>query len=263
MLKARVGFNRKTRIFITHMHGDHSLGLPGVMMTMSLLGRDRRLQIYGPPGLAAFVNAVQETIRFGVTYPVEVYEIKNECGVCKGRGYTIEARYTDHKGVSLGYALIEEPRPGVFYPEKAKALDVPEGPLWSKLQHGFSVSLPNGRTVMPLQVTGSKRPGRKVVYTGDTRPSRSILNLAKDADLLIHDGTLDDSLEEMAKLEGHSTPSQAAKIAKEAGVKRLILTHISARYKSTELLLEQARKIFPNADVAEDLMRVKIPLRAS
>jgi len=233
MLRAGVGFNRKTRIFITHMHGDHCLGLPGIMMTMSLLGRDKKLQIYGPPGLTSFVEAVRETIGFGLTYPVEIY------------------------------ALIEKERPGVFYPEKARALGVPEGPLWSKLQHGFPVSLPDGRTIEPHQVTGPKRPGRKIVYTGDTRPSKNILHLAKDADLLIHDGTLDDSLEETAELEGHSTPSQAARIAKEAGVKKLILTHISARYRSTEVLAEQARKIFPNTEVAEDLMMIKVPLAES
>jgi len=263
MLRAGVGFNRKTRIFITHMHGDHCLGLPGIMMTMSLLGRDKKLQIYGPPGLTSFVEAVRETIGFGLTYPVEIYEIEGEGVICNGDGYTVEACYTDHKGVSFGYALIEKERPGVFYPEKARALGVPEGPLWSKLQHGFPVSLPDGRTIEPHQVTGPKRPGRKIVYTGDTRPSKNILHLAKDADLLIHDGTLDDSLEETAELEGHSTPSQAARIAKEAGVKKLILTHISARYRSTEVLAEQARKIFPNTEVAEDLMMIKVPLAES
>jgi len=261
MLKASLGFNRRMRIFITHLHGDHVLGLPGVMMTMSLLGRTRSLQIYGPRGIAAFLEAVQKTAYLGVTYPVEVYEVEGEGLVCKGDSYTVEACYTNHKGVTHGYALVEEPRPGIFYPEKAEALGVPEGPLWSKLQHDVPVSLPDGRVVEPSQVSGPKRPGRKLIYTGDTRPSENILRLSKDADLLIHDSTLDDSLEETAKVDGHSTPSQAAKIADEAKVKKLILTHISARYVDGTVLVEQARKIFPNTEIAEDLMRVEIPFR--
>jgi ribonuclease Z len=155
---------------------------------------------------------------------------------------------------------VEKPRPGKFYPEKAKALGVPEGTLWSKLQHGHKVKLPDGRVIKPEQVVGPPRPGRKIVYTGDTKPFKGFVKFAADADLLIHDATLDDELAERATEDGHSTPSQAAKDAKRAKAKQLILTHISARYDNTSILLEQAQKIFKNTRVAEDFMKIEIPL---
>jgi ribonuclease Z len=159
--------------------------------------------------------------------------------------------------------LIEKPRPGKFNPEKAKALGIPEGPLWSKLQHGSAVKLPNGRVVKSEEVVGPPRPGRKIVYSGDTRPTENVVELAKNADLLIHDGTLDDELTDKAYEDGHSTASQAAEIAKKAKVEWLILTHISARYKDADVLLEQARKIFPKTDIAEDFMKINLPLKDS
>jgi ribonuclease Z len=163
----------------------------------------------------------------------------------------------------LAYALIEKPRPGRFNPEKARALGVPEGPLWSKLQHGSAVRLPNGKIVRSEEVVGPQRPGRKIVYSGDTRPIESVVQLARNADLLIHDGTLDDKLADKAHEDGHSTAGQAAEIARKAKVRRLILTHISARYKDATVLVEQARKIFPNTTIAEDFMEVKLPLKNS
>jgi ribonuclease Z len=155
---------------------------------------------------------------------------------------------------------VEKPRPGKFYPEKAKALGVSEGPLWSRLQHGQKIKLPDGRVVKPDEVTGVPRTGRKIVYTGDTRPFRGFVKFAARADLLIHDATFDEELTERAEIDGHSTPIQAAKDAKKARVKRLILTHISARYEDTSGLLKQAQKIFRNTQVAEDFMQIEMPL---
>ena len=259
MIQAGVGFHRKAKIFVTHMHGDHVLGLPGLLQTMSLLGRTKKLEIYGPQGIKAFVEAMSETVRFSLTFPVQVSEV--EAGlVCEEKEYEVYAAQSDHIDHSLAYALIEKPRPGRFNIEKARSLGVPEGPLWSKLQGGSSVKLPSGRIVKPEMVLGHPRTGRKIVYTGDTRQSENLVKLAENADMLIHEATFDDELTERAMDDGHSTPSMAAETAKKAGVKRLVLTHISARYKDAGLLLEQARKIFVNTDVAEDFLRLELPL---
>jgi len=260
MIQAKVGFHRKTKVFVTHMHGDHVLGLPGLFQTMALLDRKRKLEIYGPVGIRAFVKAIKETVQFALTFPIEITETENASVVCEEKEYEVHAVSVDHVVPSLAYALIEKPRPGKFNPKRAKALGVSEGPLWSKLQHGSAVKLPNGRIVKPEEVVGKPRPGRKIVYSGDTRPTRELLRLAEKADLLIHDATFDDQLKDRASEDGHSTPSQAAETAKEAGVKRLVLTHISARYKNPRLLERQARKVFPRTDVAEDFLRIEIPL---
>lgn len=260
MVKAGLGFNRKMKVFITHMHGDHILGLPGMIQTMSLLGRTRKLEIYGPLGLEDFVEAIEKTVQFALTFPLEIAEIEGEGLVCEEKEYEIYAACASHVTPAFAYSLVEKPRSGKFYPEKAKALGIPEGVLWSKLQHGSAVKLPNGKVVEPEKVVGPQRLGRKIVYTGDSRSSKSLEELAKNADLLIHDCTFDDELAERAEEDGHSTPSQAAKTAKKARVKRLILTHISARYKTSDLLLNQARESFSNVDVAEDFMKIDLPL---
>jgi ribonuclease Z len=259
MIQAGVGFHKKTKLFITHMHGDHVLGLPGLLQTMSLLDRTKKLEIYGPQGIKAFVEAISQTVRFSLTFPVQVSEI--EAGlVCEEKEYHVYAVQSDHMDHSLAYALIEKPRPGRFNIEKAKELGVPEGPLWSKLQGGSSVKLSSGRIVKPEMVLGPLRSGRKIVYSGDTRQSETVAKLAENADLLIHEATFDDELTERAMEDGHSTPSMAAETAKKAGAKRLVLTHISARYKDANLLLEQARKVFVNTDVAQDFLRLELPL---
>jgi len=241
------------------MHGDHVLGLPGLLQTMSLLGRKKKLEIYGPEGIEAFVEAINQTVRFSLTFPVQVSEV--EAGlVCEEKEYRVLAAQTDHIDNSLAYALVEKPRPGRFNTEKAREAGVPEGPLWSKLQRGSPVKLPDGRTVKPEMVLGSPRPGRKIVYTGDTGQTENVVLLAENADLLIHEATFDDELTERATEDKHSTPSMAAETAKKAGVKRLVLTHISARYKNADLLLKQAKKTFVNTDLAEDFFRLELPL---
>jgi ribonuclease Z len=260
MIQARVGFHRKAKVFVTHMHGDHVLGLPGLLQTMSLRGRTKKLEIYGPQGIKAFVEAINQTVRFSLTFPVQVSEIESGL-VCKEKEYEVEATQANHMNPSLAYALTEKPRPGRFHTEKAKELGVAEGPLWSKLQAGSSVKLPSGRIVEPEMVLGASRPGRKIVYTGDTGPSENLVKLAENADLLIHEATFEDELKERALEDGHSTPSMAAETAKAAGAKRLVLTHISARYKDANILLEQARKIFVNTELAQDFLRLELPLQ--
>jgi ribonuclease Z len=260
MIRAKVGFHKKMKVFISHMHGDHVLGLPGLLQTMALLDREKKLDVYGPSGIKRFLEDVRETVQFVLTFPVEIHEIYEAGVVCEEQEYTVQAAWANHVIPNLAYAFVEKPRPGKFYPEKAKALGVPEGPLWSRLQHGRKVKLPDGRVVKPEDVTGVPRTGRKIIYTGDTRPFKDFVKFAANADLLIHDATLDEALAERAEEDGHSTPSQAARNAKKAKVKRLILTHISARYKDTSTLLKHARKIFRNTQVAEDFMQIEMPL---
>ncbi|HVP41617.1 MAG TPA: ribonuclease Z [Candidatus Krumholzibacteriaceae bacterium] len=258
MIRAKVGFHKKTKVFITHMHGDHVLGLPGLLQTMALLDRREELEIYGPAGIEAFINAIEETVQFARTFPISIKEITDEGTVCEEKEYTVQAIKANHVVDALAYALVEKPRPGRFNQEKALKLGVPEGPLWSRLQHGESVKLPNNKIVKPRNVLGKPRQGRKMVYTGDTRPTKALVNLAKNATLLIHEATLGDELKERADEDGHSTPSEAAETAKKANAKRLILTHISARYKTPDVLLKQAKKTFKNVDVAEDFMRIEL-----
>jgi len=260
MIMAKTGFHRKMKIFISHLHGDHVLGLPGLLQTMALLNRERKLEVYGPVGIRRFVEAIKETIQFVLTFPVEIHEVEGAGVLCEEEEYVVQAAWANHVIPSLAYALVEKPRPGKFYPEKTKALGVPEGPLWSKLQRGHKVKLPDGRVIKPEQVVGPSRLGRKIVYTGDTRPFKGFVKFAAGADLLIHDATFDDGLAEKAEEDGHSTPSQAAENARKAKAKQLILTHFSARYGDTSELLEQARKIFRNTLTAEDFMKLEIPL---
>jgi ribonuclease Z len=260
MILAGVSFHRKTKIFVTHMHGDHILGLPGLLQTMSLLNREKKLEIYGPRGIKAFIEAISQTVQFTLTFPVQVSEIDPGL-VCEEKDYEVYSIQSNHITPTIAYSLMEKPRPGRFHPKKAKMLGVPEGSLWSRLQGGSSVKLSNGRIVEPEMVLGSPRPGRKIVYTGDTRPSENLEMLAENADLLIHEATFDDELLERAVEDGHSTPSQAAKTAKKSGAKRLVLTHISARYKDASVLLKQARKFFSKTELAEDFLKIDLPFR--
>jgi len=260
MLMAGASLNRTTRVFVTHMHGDHVMGLPGLLQTMALLGREKKLEVYGPAKIKDFLHGIRETVQFVLTFPIEIHEIERPGVVCQEDEYTVQAVRSKHVIPSFAYAYVEKPRPGRFYPEKAKALGLPEGPLWSKLQRGQRVKLPNERVIKPEEVMGQPRQGRKIVYTGDTRPFKRLEKFAANADLLIHDSTLGDELAERAEKYGHSTVDQAAESAKKAKVKQLILTHISQRYEDTSTWLKQAKKIFKNTAMAEDFMQVEIPL---
>jgi ribonuclease Z len=261
MLVARTGLNKKMKIFITHMHGDHVLGLPGILQTMALQNREKKLDVYGPPRIKDFLQGVSETVQFVLTFPVEVHEIRRAGVICDEEDYSIQAVRSKHVIPSFAYGYFEKPRPGKFHPEKAKAMGVPEGPLWSKLQRGRRVRLPNGHVVLPTEVMDPSREGRKIVYTGDTRPFRLLEKFAYGADLLIHDCTLGDELAERAEQYGHSTPDQAARSADKAKVTRLVLTHVSQRYDDTSVWLRKTRKIFKNTVVAEDFMKIIIPMR--
>ena len=260
MIRAKVGFHRKMKIFVSHLHGDHILGLPGMLQTMALMDRQRTLEVYGPEGIERFLECLRASLQFGLTFPVEIHEVYDDGVICEEKDYTVEAARSNHVVLGLAYAFVEKTRPGKFYPEKAIILGVPEGELWSKLQHGDEIKLPNGRVIRPDEVLGSPRRGRKIVYTGDTRPFMGFASFAAGADLVIHDSTFDDALGEKAEVDGHSTPSQAGLQAKKAKAKQLVLTHISARYSDGQLLLEQAQRVFENVLLAEDFMELELPL---
>jgi len=257
-IKAGIGFPAKFKIFISHLHGDHVLGLPGLLQTMSLMGRSAPLEIYGPRGIIDFLKALRETVRFLLTFDVKVFEV-GEGLIYEGDDYVIKACWTDHSIPCLAFSLEEHPRPGKFYPEKAIELGVPKGPLWKRLQMGFPVKLADGRIIKPEQVLGPMRRGLKLVYSADTTPCERVIELARNADLLIHEATFDDSLADKASEDKHSTASQAAEVALKANVKFLVLTHISARYEGDDsILLNQARSIFPKVVVGRDFQVIEL-----
>jgi len=252
---AKLSPAKKMKIFISHMHGDHVLGLPGLLQSMALLGRQNSLEIYGPRGIRRFVELVNETVQFSITFPVYIREVKAGKIDAKER-YEVHAAWADHVVPCMAYSFVEKPRPGRFHVQIARRLGVPEGPLWKMLQMGRAVRV-KGKKIDPRLVVGPSKPGIKIVYATDTRPSRRIALLASKADVLIHDGTFDSSLEEKARPDGHSTAAQAAKVAKAAKVRELVLTHISARYRDPSVLLREARRIFQNTVVARDLMTME------
>jgi ribonuclease Z len=256
MVAAHIGFSRVKRIFITHLHGDHVLGIPGLLQSMTLLRREESLDIFGPKGLHAFLQGVSNTLG-GPTFPVTVHEIGEPGVILEEHNFKVEVCRADHRLEAWAYAIREKPRPGRFYPEKARALRVPEGALWKHLQEGEDVEI-EGRIIKSLDVADAPRCGTFIVYTGDTRPSEEVTRLALEADLLIHEATFADDLIERAMEDGHTTFSQAAGVAAQARVKRLILTHISSRYGDVTPLLEAATKVFPNTIVASDLLEVEV-----
>ena len=261
MMKAGVGFKRKLIIFLTHLHGDHVLGLPGLLYTLSMLDRKDPVKIIGPKGTIEFVKSLLSLKTGKIRFDVYVGEA-SEGLVYESKEYVIEAVEADHTVPALAYRLREKDRPGKMKVEYLESIGLPRGPLWGKLQRGEEIEF-KGRIIRPEEAMGPPRPGRKIVYTGDTRPSQRIIEFARDADVLIHDATLGPEFEEEAAEEGHSTVNQAAEVALKAGVKRLYLFHISPRYEGREdTLLLEARKIFPESYLAEDLLKYEVPLRS-
>lgn len=256
MGRAKLSPAKKMKIFISHMHGDHVFGLPGLLQSMALLGRENGLDVYGPKGIGKFIESMNETVRFSSTFPIHVHEI-GAGKVVDEKFYQIYSARADHVIPCLGYSFVEKPKPGRFNVKMARKLEVPEGPLWKILQTGKPVKI-KGRRIDPGLIVGPPRSGGKIVYATDTRPTSRIASLALRADILIHDSCFDSSLEEKAIEDGHSTSAQAARIAKRAKVKKLVLMHISARYREELTLLEEAKKIFPNTIVASDLTVIEL-----
>jgi ribonuclease Z len=258
MMRFGVGFAFR-EIFFTHYHGDHLLGLTGLLRTLGLQGRATPVTLYGPKAAHRILGAA---INLGIErnkFPVEIKEIKPGDRLQRDE-YDIVVFETEHRADTVGYALVEHPRLGRFNPEKARALGVPEGPLWGKLHQGESVSLPDGRTVSPSDLVGPPRDGRTVVYSGDTRPYLAVIEAARGADLLVHEATFGGDEMARAQETGHSTASEAARVALEAGARRLVLTHISSRYnRDASELLAEAKALFPETVIARDGMTLDVP----
>lgn len=255
-LLARMGFNREMRILISHMHADHVLGLPGLLHSMSFMGRTRELQIFGPQGIREFVRCTSESVKFRPMFPIETLEV-HPGTIAKTRDYVLNAAWADHSVPCLAYALIENDRPGRFYPTKARRLQIPKGPLWKSLQTGKPVRV-DGKRILPLQVVGPPRKGLKITYAADTRPCERVLRLASHSDLLVHDGMFASADLNRAKDYGHSTAAEAARVAKKSDSGILALIHSSSIYDDTKPLLFEARKVFRRTLLPEDLSSVEL-----
>jgi ribonuclease Z len=256
LMKSTVSFMQVSRIFITHFHGDHFLGLPGLLQSMSLNDRKQELEVYGPEGCADLIHAIMNLGYYNPTYPVKMYDVKPG-DVIKFEEYVVSAGEASHKVPALVYALEERPRPGKFNKPRALELGIPEGRYFSMLQSGKTVEH-EGRTFTPDMVMGPPRPGRKIVYTGDTKPCDAVVEMARGCDVLIHDSTTALDLEEKANIYGHSSSRQAAEAAKKAGAAALFLTHISPRYDDTVQLEADAKAIFENSLVAMDFLEYDV-----
>jgi len=260
---ARAGLspNRLAAVFITHLHGDHFNGLPGLLSTMGLDRRTRELTLAGPPGVREYLNTLERLRVIFITYPLDLKELTAAAdlkAVLETADYTVTARPLDHRLFALGYRVDERPRPGRFNVELARELGVPEGPLWGRLQSGDDVTLDDGRTILSVDIMGPPRPGKSVAYCLDTRPCAASIELARGVDLLIHEATYTEELAAEAREYGHSTAAQAARTARDAGARRLLITHFSTRYPDPAALLEEARAIFPETILAEDLMEIQV-----
>jgi|TARA_B100000029_G_scaffold98815_1_gene89012 ribonuclease Z len=255
-LKSGLPWNKKMKIFVTHLHGDHCIGILGLLQTMNLQNRTEPIEIFGPDGIDEFLAANIKILNFGLSFPVLISRISTGL-IVDEKDYSVFANDANHGIPAFSFRFDEKDRPGEFFPEKAKALEIPEGKLWHELQMGNSIEL-NGNQIQSLQVTGDKRPGRKIGVSGDTRPTDDLVEFFKNCDYLSFDSTFADELRDKAMEANHSTSKEAAELAEKANVSTLILTHFSARYHDESVLLEEAQQIHENTIAAKDLLEVDI-----
>ena len=241
-------------VFITHLHGDHLFGLPGLLATLGLNGRDRPLRIVGPPGLHRFLSAIPYR---GTPYEILITESTGG-DVLRADGYRVVAAMLNHSVECLGYCVIEDDRAGTFDVARARDLGVPAGPMYRQLQLGKEVTLGDGRVIHSSDVVGSPRRGRRVTFCTDTRPCDAAIDLARDSDLLIHEATYANDHANEARERFHATAEEAARVAAAANARSLVLTHISARYDDTSTLRGEAEVIFPSVEVASDLLEITV-----
>ena len=261
MMRFGTGFDM-TALFITHLHGDHILGVPGLVQSLSFNGREDPLTIYTPQGTGHEIETLLTVGDYSPAFPVEIVEISAGDIAHEADEYAVHVFETHHRTNAVGYALIEDDRPGRFDREKAEAeLGIPPGPAYGRLHAGEAVELDDGRLVEPDDVVGDPRPGRRVVYTGDTRPVDATADIAEDADLLIHDATFAADNAERARRTAHSTGREAGTIAARAGVTRLALTHVSSRYAADPSPIEREAEAAFDGEVfiATDGRTVEVP----
>jgi ribonuclease Z len=255
-LKSGLGWNKKMKIFVTHLHGDHCIGVLGLLQTMTLQHRTEPMEIYGPDGIEEFIAQNIKILNFGLSFPVMITAIKPGL-VCEEKTYLVLAAQAEHSVIAFSYLFQEKDRPGKFDLQKAKNLGIPEGPLWHDLQMGKEIKVGN-KIVKPSDVLGEKRPGKKIGISGDTRPTKTLEEFFKNCDYLSFDCTFSDMLKDKAVETYHSTAREAAVLAKKANVTNLILTHFSARYKDEATLLQEAKEIHGSVIAAKDLLEIEV-----
>ena len=258
--QSNLSYMQISKIFITHFHGDHFLGLPGLIQTMQLNDRDKPLHIYGPNGMEDLTDHLLTLGYFRPSYEIISHDLTNG-DVVDFEEYGIYTLKVKHNIPAFSYCLKEHQRPGKFNKPKALELGIPEGPLFSKLQYGQAITLANGKKITPGMILGPSRKGRKIVISGDTMPCEEMIAFSKNADVLVHEATFDSELEDIAKEYGHTTAAQAADIAKKARVEKLFLVHVSPRYLDYRVLENDARKIFVQSFVPKDFQEIEIKLK--
>ncbi|MFJ7725453.1 ribonuclease Z [Neobacillus sp. NPDC097160] len=253
---------RIEKIFITHLHGDHIYGLPGLLSSRSFQGGESEVTVYGPKGIKEFIQVSLSLSQTYLKYPLKVIEI-NEGVIFEDEQFTVEARLLEHGIPSYGYRIVEKDRPGTLLAEKLKEAGVQPGPIFRKIKNGETITLEDGRVIKPDEFLGPIQKGRVVTILGDTRYCENALVLAKNADFLIHEATFAKGEEKLAFDYFHSTTHQAADIASRSGSKQLCLTHISSRYDRNNWreLVDEAKEVFPNTEIAEDFKEINIPLK--
>ena len=255
-MKSGLGWNKKMKIFVTHLHGDHCVGILGLLQTMSMQNRTETLEIFGPSGIDEFISANIKVLNFGLSFPVLINIIKDE-KIIDNEKFSIYTCKANHSVTAYSYLFEEKDKPGRFNVGKAKELGIPEGVLWNNLQNGTEINN-NGKVIKPEQVLGEKRPGMKIGISGDTMPTKELEVFFKDCDYLVFDSTFLDEQKQRAQDTCHSTAKQAAMLGKNANVKNLILTHFSARYKDESGHLNEAKEIHNSVITAKDLLEIEI-----
>ena len=255
-MKSGLGWNKKMKLFVTHLHGDHCVGILGLLQTMSMQNRTEPLEIFGPKGIDEFLAANIKILNFGLPFSILI-TIVNEGTIFENNKFLIHAAKANHSITAFSYLFEEKDKPGRFNVEKAKELGIPEGELWNKLQNGIDV-INNEKIIKPEQVLGKKRPGKKIGISGDTMPTKELEEFFNECDYLVFDSTFLDEEKQKAQDTCHSTAKQAAELAKKANVKNLILTHFSARYKDEIGHKTEAEQIHNSVITAKDLLEVEI-----
>ena len=254
--KAGLGWNKKMKLFVTHLHGDHCVGILGLLQTMSMQNRTESLEIFGPKGIDEFLAANIKILNFSLPFSILI-TIVSEGKMYENNKFLIHAAKANHSITAFSYLFEEKDKPGRFNVQKANELGIPEGELWNKLQNGEEVNN-NGKTIRPEQVLGTKRPGKKIGISGDTMPTKELELFFNECDYLVFDSTFLDEEKQKAQDTCHSTAKQAAELGKNANVKNLILTHFSARYKDEIGHQNEAEKIHNSVITARDLLEVEI-----